>query len=140
MPTTDEPVVLTTNPDDFSPAYTRQVAAHAAEAVRVLNHATLSHGDGGLACPADVESVLRSVESLAGRLPQLLGQLASWERQALADGGIDSAAGVLVADAATSIQHAAGMARTLADALKHAANDATEVCRYTTDTGEENDD
>lgn len=58
--------------------YTREVAEAAAEAVRVLNHATLSAGSGALRYPSDVDAVLRSLSSMAARLPQLLGQLSRW--------------------------------------------------------------
>lgn len=55
------------------------LAGQAAEAVRALNH--LTHpGIGSLSGPAEADAVLADLACLAGRLPQLLAQLAGWLR------------------------------------------------------------
>lgn len=56
--------------------YTRNVAATASEAVRVLNHATRT--DDGLDTPADAYDILACLEDVARGMPQTLRQLASW--------------------------------------------------------------
>ncbi|WP_440072716.1 hypothetical protein [Streptosporangium sp. OZ121] len=53
--------------------YTSEVAAAVSEAVRVLNHATLSHV--GVTYPSTVYDVLGRIGSSTAGLDQLLGQL-----------------------------------------------------------------
>ncbi|MGR6913631.1 hypothetical protein ACU635_05205 [[Actinomadura] parvosata] len=53
--------------------YTCEVATALSEAMRVLNHATLSHA--GVSYPATVNDVLGKVSVSAARLDQLLRQL-----------------------------------------------------------------
>lgn len=66
------------NPDNpHSPERTAELAHVAAEAVRVLNHATMP-GRGGLAYPSDVCAVLSSLHELVRRIPQLCDQLGNW--------------------------------------------------------------
>jgi len=72
-----EPVTLSTL-GPHSPEYTRRVAGVAAEAVRVLNHATGNHAAEALEFPSDVDTVLAHLEALAAMLPQLHGQLLAW--------------------------------------------------------------
>jgi hypothetical protein len=69
-----------------SPDYTRRVADTIAEAVRVLNHATLNHTGQALAYPADADAVLEALCTAAERLPQLLDQLSGWLTGELAGG------------------------------------------------------
>ena len=51
-------------------------AASAAEAVRALNHLTLGRGTPGE--PAELDRLVAELAIMAGRLPQLLGQLGGW--------------------------------------------------------------
>ncbi len=69
-----EPIILSTG-GPHSSEYTRQVAEAAAEAIRVLNHATLNHAAQALRYPADADAVVESLATAAMRLPQLLEQL-----------------------------------------------------------------
>lgn len=70
-----------------TPGRTRQLAALATDAVRVMNHATRP-GEAGLAAPADVYDLVGSVHLLAVRLPQLLGQCAVFLRDEAAAGRV----------------------------------------------------
>jgi len=64
---------------DQSPENLRAAASTAAEAVRYLNHATLGGPNMiALEYPSDMDAVLVNLETLAQRLPQLLGQLGGW--------------------------------------------------------------
>ena len=56
-----------------SPEYTAEVADAAAEAIRVLNHAT--GGTEALTYPNDVDRLISVLETLASRLPQLFDQI-----------------------------------------------------------------
>jgi hypothetical protein len=68
---------LTTDPAALTPEYTHQVGDLIAEAVRVLNHATL--GDApGLDWPADAYDLIGYLKTAAERLPQLLTQIAAF--------------------------------------------------------------
>src|SRR6266852_4170222 len=58
------------------PRYVLEVAEAFAEAVRVLNHLTLSHE--ALQYPAELDTLIRSVASGVARLPQLLSQIERW--------------------------------------------------------------
>jgi hypothetical protein len=106
-----------------TPAYSRQLAATIAEAVRALNHASIGKADG-FKTPQDVESVVGSLVLAMERLPQLLGQLAAVSRDQAATcllhraGGGDAAglaewAAVNLEDAAPAV---AVVARCLRDA------------------------
>lgn len=61
-----------------TPENMRNAADTAAEAIRYMNHATISADSGGLEDPSDVDAVLASMETLTERVPQLLDQLAAW--------------------------------------------------------------
>jgi hypothetical protein len=111
-----------------SPQYTREVAAAAAEAIRVLNHATFSGQGGALACPSDADAVIRSVATLASRLPQLLDQVREWLRGELRAGRLEAAYGPYAGDpsaalaaAGTPLLDAAAIAARLQAALEEAA-------------------
>lgn len=54
-----------------------QLAEQAAELIRALNHLTLG-GSGAITDPAEACEVVASLARVAGRLPQLLGQLSRW--------------------------------------------------------------
>jgi hypothetical protein len=56
---------------------TTSAARIAAEAARVLGHATRG-GAGGLTEPATIYAVLGELAALAHRLPQVCGQLSDW--------------------------------------------------------------
>jgi hypothetical protein len=64
----------------YSPERTAEVARMMAGAVRYLNHATLDRPGEALSCPADLDRVIAHLETMAQRMPQLLGQAASWIR------------------------------------------------------------
>lgn len=64
-----------------------QLADDAAEAVRALNHATLSTRDGW-EFPADAYSVVGNLGTLVMRLPQALEQLTEFIDQLHADGHV----------------------------------------------------
>jgi hypothetical protein len=54
-------------------------AAHlAAEAIRYLNYATGSHSPEGLTWPSTVYEIIADLSVAAGRMPQLLAQMAEW--------------------------------------------------------------
>jgi flavorubredoxin len=80
-----ESITLSTR-GPHSPEYSRQVANAAAEAVRVLNHATLNHAAEALRYPSDADAVIEALATMAARLPQLLEQIADWLSQQGADG------------------------------------------------------
>ncbi len=54
-----------------------QLAEQAAESIRALNHLTYP-GTGVPDDPADASDVVASLARVAGRIPQLLGQLSRW--------------------------------------------------------------
>jgi len=54
-----------------------QLAEQAAESIRALNHLTYP-GTGAPNGPADASEVVASLARVAGRIPQLLGQLSRW--------------------------------------------------------------
>ena len=91
-----------------SPEYTCQVANAAAEAIRVLNHATLNHADEALAYPADVDAVIEALATMHARLPQLYGQLAEWLRGQLAAGRLQIGYGPYRGDPAAAVGEIAG--------------------------------
>ncbi len=71
-----EPVELRTD-GPHGIEYTMQVGDTLAEAVRVLNYATMP-ARGGLDCPADVYSLLGLLYTGTQRLPQLFAQLTAF--------------------------------------------------------------
>ena len=70
-----------------SPERTLHLAETMAELARVLNHQTGDHA--ALRYPAEADRLVRSLETLAGRLPQLLGQVSAWLRQEQGAGRIE---------------------------------------------------
>lgn len=119
-------VTVRLSPDGpHSPEYTCQVASAIAEAVRVLNHATLNFTGQALEFPADADTVLCSLSITAQRLPQLLDQLRDWMNGELADGrlrvGYGPHAGdpaAAMADASRRLRDASAIAFRLHLALK----------------------
>jgi hypothetical protein len=94
------------------------VAEIAAEAVRVLNHATMP--GRGLSEPATVCAVLGQLAAAAHRLPQLCGQLSGWLRQENAAGRLASTTGGLddaMDEALASLDRAARYGTRLGEAL-----------------------
>jgi hypothetical protein len=107
------------------------LAGQAAEAVRALNHATLS-GAGGLEHPADAYEVTGQLAVLAARLPQALAQLLAFLAEQAAAGAITVVAGQHQGDAAAmltavtaGLDAAAASARRLHQALDAAQNHLT---------------
>lgn len=66
-----------------------QLSDTAYEAIRALNHATMSERDGWK-YPADAYSTAANLSALAGGLPQALGQLESLIGQMESDGNLKS--------------------------------------------------
>ncbi len=109
-----------------SPEYTREVAWGLAECVRVLNYATGSAEDAGIAYPATAYEVLGALYTATGRLPQLLSQLSGWlERAAEAGRLAEERHGDVVAAVATAqeaLECAAGHVGAVTSALQAAQN------------------
>lgn len=89
-----------------------------AEAIRALNHATLS--TGGLGEPATAYAVLGQLAAAAHRLPQLCGQLAGWlaeentaGRLAHTTGGLDDVLDDVQASLDRAVQHATQLGEAL---------------------------
>jgi hypothetical protein len=113
-----------------SPDYTREVASAVAEAVRVLNHATLSHIGESLAYPADADAVTGSLAIAAQRLPQLLDQLRGWLASELTAGRLQVNHGPHADNPAAAVQAASlqlGNASAAASQLYLALRDAATV-------------
>lgn len=73
------------------PLYVLEVSEAAAEALRVLNH--LTRDSASLCWPSEADRLIRDLETLARRLPQLLGQVSAWITAGQAAGQITAAAG-----------------------------------------------
>jgi hypothetical protein len=128
-------VTIRLSPDGpHSPEYTRQVASAAAEAVRVLNHATLNHPGQALAFPADADAVIGSISTAAQRLPQLLDQLREWLTGELTAGRLQVSYGphagspaAAVGTAGQRLRYASAIASRLHLALKDAAETTSKI-------------
>lgn len=94
--------------DPKSPA---EVADQAAEAIRALNHQLQQDA---LRYAADVYDVVGALKTAAGRLPQLLGELAAWLEREQAAGRLGHVSG----------DDAGQYALAAADALRRAGDDA----------------
>lgn len=106
------------------------MAQIAAEAIRVLNHATMP--SRGLSEPATVCAVLGQLAAVAHRLPQLCGQLSGWLRQQHAAGQLAHPAEGLpgaVHDALAGLDRAAQDATRLGEALDLAQQATTWLYR-----------
>ena len=107
----------------FGPDYLRQVAATFAEAVRVMNHATL--GDtGALEYPSDAYDVLGHIYTGTRRLPQLLAQLNGFLDGWQASGQLADNSGLDPSRQAALAAFALGEAHTLAAQLTEALQQA----------------
>ncbi|WP_055526605.1 hypothetical protein [Streptomyces graminilatus] len=93
-----------------------QLADDAAEAIRALNHATMSTRPGW-EFPADAYSVVGNLRELAQRLPQLYGQIGVFIQRLAADDHIRSDKGGDGADEVTAAY----------DALMRAQDDAVTM-------------
>jgi hypothetical protein len=110
----------------YSPEATLRAAGLAAEAVRYLNHATM-HREA-IAYPSEADALIRELAVMAGRLPQLLGQIGARvnaEHEAgrirLASGtGLEAAAYAVLA-ATSRLESASEYASLLQQALARAA-------------------
>ena len=91
------------------PKTAAQLADDAAEAIRSLNHATLSPRDGW-EYPADAYSVVGGLGTLVMRLPQVLEQLTEFVGQLHADGHV-------VADGGDTIERVYNLAAAKGDAV-----------------------
>lgn len=119
-----DPIELRTD-GPHNPDYTREVGNALAEAVRVLNYATL--GDApGLEYPGDAYTLLGALYTATERLPQLLDQTGRFLRARAATGTLgDDRGGVpaaLTASAAASLSAAASYASDLTRVLHDAQN------------------
>lgn len=72
--------------------YSREVASAAAQAIRVLNHATIA-GAPGLTYASDVDAIVGSLHSTAAGMEQLLRQLGVFLARLGADGRLGDDAG-----------------------------------------------
>ncbi len=102
-------------------------AAHlAAEAVRFLNYATGSHSPQGLTYPATAYTITADLALAAGRMPQLLDQLAAWLKTQEAAGRLAmddrSPARVAVINATARLEVARALAARLATQLADVQN------------------
>jgi len=106
-----------------TPEYTRHVGNALAEAVRVLLYATLSDG---LEYPSDAYTLLGALATATQRMPQLVGQLASFLEAQAAAGRLADDSGdeplTLVRQAARELQDAAEAAGEMAASLREAQN------------------
>lgn len=109
-----------------------QLASDAAEAIRGLNHATLSLGHLDWEYPSNAYSVLGGLERTSGYLPQALTQVRSLLSGLFFDGHVGSTTGNAekdVAEAIAALDDARVAAATLNAALQRAHN-ATSPLTY----------
>lgn len=115
-----------------SPDYTRQVAWGMAECVRVLNYATGSSADEGIAYPATAYDVLGALYTATGRFPQLLSQLSGWlERAAEAGVLAEDRHGDVIAAVATAqeaLARAGGQIAAVTSSLQGAQQAIAGLC------------
>ena len=110
------PVILDTSAPP-SPDYVLEVAEAIAEGVRVLNGQTLFHS--ALQDPPEGDRLVGCLDSAAGRLPQLLDQIASWYEREAAEGKLEVHDGERnVAMSVVAIRMRADAARVSAEQLQ----------------------
>lgn len=109
-----------------SPERTLHLAETFAELARTLNHATMGHD--ALEFPAEADRVLREIGTAAGRIPQLLSQVARWTALEDGAGRIEVPSGewagrphVAVTALQVRLDAARAAAATLCADLEHAA-------------------
>ncbi|NEC24430.1 hypothetical protein [Streptomyces parvus] len=101
-----------------------ELAGTAADAIRALNHATLSHRPDW-EYPGDAYSVVGNLSYMAGMLPQAIEQTAQLLKRLEEEGSLKSDRDTLAADleaAYAGLTIAAGAAETLRGALDRAQN------------------
>lgn len=112
------------------------LADTAAEAVRVLNHATIR--GAGLVHPADAYDVLGALALLAARLPQALGQVQDFLDRATEHGRVQIVDGEHRGDpvaAVTTCAHHLDTATTAAQRLHEALDAARAAITWAAATG-----
>jgi hypothetical protein len=130
----------TTDTDHLAVGHLADQAAHA---IRLLNHRT-GPATGDLAQPADTAEIITALASMAGRLPQLLDQLAHWLQHEHHAGRLRVDADAPLPDAGQtvhaltrSLQHAIQCVQRTAEELdtahQHAAHLATEPATHNQD-------
>jgi len=108
-----------------SPEYTREVGRVLAEAVRVLNYATLAEAPG-LGYPGDAYTLIADLYTATSRMPQLAGQIKNfldgWQAsgQLADDHGADVNERIAAAGYHLGLAH--GAASDLTRALQQAQN------------------
>jgi hypothetical protein len=122
-------IIVTLNVDGpRDPGYVLEVAEAVPEAVRVINHLTRDHA--ALREPAEVDRLLRYLESAADRHDQLLSQIISWLEEEQAAGGVRVTGGEYrdnPAGAITRIRARLDTAKFAAEMLRAALDDAAMV-------------
>jgi len=109
-----------------------QLASEAAEAVRSLNHATLSMGDLDWEYPSNAYSVIGGLERAAGYLPQTIAQVRRLLDDLYADGHVGTTTGTpaqKLVEATDALDEARRLAAQLNAALQRAHN-ATSPLTY----------
>lgn len=125
-----------------TPDRTLRAAELAAEAVRLLNHAT-RHDRGGLKYPADADAVTASMAILVSRLPQLFSQIAGWlegeqeaARLTVEYGPFEGRPRFAVGGARAMLDSAAEIAGDLHTALEHVHGITAAIAGGPEDDGE----
>lgn len=98
-------------------------ASTAAEAIRSLNHATLSPARNGWTYPGDAYSVIGNLDHAASMLPQAIDQVRALLSSLSAVGRLRSDRGTLdrdIVEALASLEDARYAAQTLNEALSRA--------------------
>ena len=88
------------------PEYVLELAEAFAEAVRALNHLTMSRES--LRYPSEADRLIRSLSSAASRLPQLLGQVSRWLADEHAAGRLEAVSGEHAGDTPVAVITARG--------------------------------
>lgn len=142
-----DPITLTPHPaEGHSSTYTLEVAGAVADAVRVLNYATLSHNaEAGVPYPSTAYDVVSRLHAAVAGMDQLTRQLADRVAEIAATREITVSHGIFTGDPAAAVgavlesldtvrQAAAG----LAGALGYAQRDLSPIgVRITTDDSDD---
>jgi hypothetical protein len=88
------------------PEYVLELAEAFAEAVRALNHLTMSHD--AFEYPSQLDTAIRSLSSAASRLPQLLEQVSGWLADEQAIGRLEIVSGEHAGDTPVAVITARG--------------------------------
>jgi hypothetical protein len=127
-------------PYPSTPESARALADDAGEAIRALNHATLpADGYPALQYPADAYYLLSPLQQLAGRMPQLLEQIAAFLQRQLQLDVITIADGEFAGDPLAAIGTAGNAleleAARAACALAAAIDTAVQAIAFASYTG-----